>query len=184
MARIEAWTLLKKQPDGVVRLTIRKWLPNLAPGGDSPQAEDGTGGSTTPATGSRAPSSAMATQCGTDKTEENDVTSTSAADAGPNKAQNAVLDVDVRSIRVAPVVDANAATAAVTPPIRTGLTVVSSANSDLSVASVGAREDSFADVCTDALSSVNTSRPVITGVTPKARLVSSATSLPKTELCL
>ncbi|XP_043240732.1 serine/arginine repetitive matrix protein 2-like [Amphibalanus amphitrite] len=28
MARIEAWNLLKKQPDGLVRLTIRKWLPN------------------------------------------------------------------------------------------------------------------------------------------------------------
>ena len=36
MARIEAWNLLKKQPDGQVRLTIRKWLPNGAGSGADP----------------------------------------------------------------------------------------------------------------------------------------------------
>ena len=35
MARIEAWNLLKKQPDGMVRLTIRKWLPQ-GPGTAAP----------------------------------------------------------------------------------------------------------------------------------------------------
>ncbi|XP_037081647.1 splicing factor, arginine/serine-rich 19-like [Pollicipes pollicipes] len=39
MARIEAWTLLKKQPDGLVRLTIRKWLtPGQSPAGGAPSA--------------------------------------------------------------------------------------------------------------------------------------------------
>ena len=52
MARIEAWNLLKKQPDGLVRLTIRKWLPQgpAAATDAAPQPAAATGQPVAPAT--------------------------------------------------------------------------------------------------------------------------------------
>ena len=50
MARIEAWNMLKKQPDGMVRLTIRKWLPQGPGTGTDSSSPPVADSATSPAT--------------------------------------------------------------------------------------------------------------------------------------
>jgi len=216
MARIEAWTLLKKQPDGPVRLTIRRWVGVAGQGagqtdtsGQSVTADGGktdrgvvsqsevaaavVSGSGGRSADQRASSRAVVSDHGaaserqanvvagtekesvesskirqaTDAASERRLGITSTAVSSPEAAQKANGDLSAATKSPSDAHSANDRVAPPTTPSATGAPP----------AADGARAGApRAAARTEARAS---SRPVITGVTPKASHPAPAVVLPK-----